>query len=271
MSSQRNNLGENNINKSKNTRMDFAKQPNNMNYRKDEIMHIGRYWNAVKTIMELSKALGRPIRVLDIGCGEMNTAKMLNSSVVVKKENVLAEYVGVDIDDVMARKAYEVYGTSYKTLNARFHIQDLTVNSRLPFDDCYFDLVICFEFMEHLQPRFLPAILTEAHRLLSENGKALFSTPNSNGSREKLPKDHIYEYSFEECLELFNRAGFKVFDAMGTCANITKMPKEEKEALDKILKRFYAAFGHCSPFSSVAIAPLFNPKNCKNVIYHLSR
>lgn len=271
MPSQRNNLGENNINDSKNTRMDFTKQPSNMNYRKDEIMHIGRYWNGVETILELSKNLGRPIKVLDIGCGEMNTAKMLNSAVFCKKEDVLAEYIGVDIDSIMVKKACTAYGQSYKTLNARFHIQDLTVDSKLPFEDGHFDLVICFEFMEHIQPKFLPAILAEARRLLGKNGKALFSTPNSNGSNEKLPKDHIYEYSFEECLTLFDQAGFKVTDAMGTCVNIIKMPKEEKERLDQILKRFYSAFGRGSAFSAVAIAPLFNPKYCKNVIYHLSR
>lgn len=271
MPSQRNNLGIDNIHDSKNTRMDFTKQSGNMNYRKDEIMHIGRYWNGVETILELSKKLGRPIRVLDVGCGEMNTAKMLNSAVFVKKEDVLTEYIGVDIDHIMAKKACALYGNSYKTLNARFHIQDLTVNSELPFGDGYFDLIICFEFMEHVRPKFLPAILSEAHRLLSKEGKALFSTPNSNGSNEKLPKDHIYEYSFEECLTLFNQAGFKVTDAMGTCVNIIKIPKEEREKLNQILKRFYSSFGQGSAFSSVAIAPLFNPKYCKNVIYHLSR
>lgn len=268
MSSQRNKI--HNVNASKNTRMDFSKQLNNMDYRKDEIMHIGRYWNGVKAIMRLSSKLGKPVKVLDIGCGEMNTAKMLNSSVVVEKKSVLAEYVGVDIDYLMAEKARAAY-KGYETLNARFHIQDLTVNSRLPFEDGYFDLIICFEFMEHIQPRFLPAILSEAHRLLNKDGKALFSTPNSNGSNEQLPKDHIYEYSFEECLTLFMQAGFNVTNAMGVCVNITKIPKEEKDKLRPLLNRFYAAFGENSAMAAVATAPLFDPTNCKNVIYHLSR
>lgn len=271
MSSQRNDLGAENINGSKNTRMDFSKQPSNMNYRKDEIMHIGRYWNGVELILEMAKKLNRPVKVLDIGCGEMNTAKMLNSAVFVKKDSVLAEYVGVDIDHIMAERACAAYGGGYKTLNARFHIQDLTVASVLPFVDGYFDVILCFEFMEHVQPVFLPDILAEAHRILNKDGKALFSTPNSNGSNEKLPKDHIYEYSFEECVSLFNGAGFKVNDAMGTCVNITKLPKEEREKLKQITERYNAAFGKGSAFTSVAIAPLFSPKFCKNVIYHLSR
>ena len=270
MPSQRNDLKLDNINDSKNTRMDFRKQSYNMDYRKDEIMHIGRYWNGVKTMISLASELKRPVRVLDIGCGEMNTAKMFNSSVVVKKSTIIERYVGVDIDYKMAEKAKAEYA-GYKTLNADFHIQDLTVDSHLPFPDECFDLIICFEFMEHVHPNFLPAILKEAHRLLNKNGKALFSTPNSNGSSETLPKDHIYEYSFEECISLFSNAGFNIDDAIGTCVNITKMPKEEKDRLNVVLKRFYSAFGNNSAFSAVASAPLFNPKYCKNVIYHLSR
>ena len=188
---------------------------------------------------------------------------------VVKKSSVIEKYVGVDIDYKMAENAMSNYG-GYETLNASFHIQDLTVDSHLPFPDGYFDLIICFEFMEHIQPKFLPKILQEARRLLNCNGKALFSTPNSNGSNEDLPKDHIYEYSFEECISLFSNAGFKIDNAMGTCVNITKIPKQEKELLNGALERVYAAFGRNSAFSAVASAPLFNPRNCKNVVYHLS-
>lgn len=270
MSSQRNNLGEFNTHGSKNTRIDFAKQQNNMDYRKDEIMHIGRYWNGAKTIIELSSRLGRPIRVLDIGCGEMNTAKMLYSAVVVKKSEIIEKYIGVDIDYIMAEKARESF-KGYKTLNAEFLIQDMTVDSHLPFEDEHFDSIICFEFMEHIQPEFLPSVLREAKRLLNKNGVALFSTPNSNGSNVKLPKDHIYEYSYEECMNLFEQAGFKVTDAKGVCINITKIPAEEKKRLQPILNRFYSAFGKNTPFASVASAPLFDPRYCKNVIYHLSR
>lgn len=93
MPSQRNDLGQDNVHNSKNTRIDFSRQSYNMDYRKDEIMHIGRYWNGVKTMMGLSSKLKRPIRVLDIGCGEMNTAKMFNSSVVVKKSSVIEKYI----------------------------------------------------------------------------------------------------------------------------------------------------------------------------------
>ena len=270
MPSQRNDLKERNANGSKNTRMDFSGKED-MDYRKDELMHIGRYWNAVKTMVDTASSIHRPVRVLDIGCGEMNPIKMFSSSVVVKKSDVISEYIGVDIDDIMARRQEEKHGQRLRTCNAKYHIQDLTVNPHLPFESGYFDCIFCFEFMEHINPKFLPAILSEANRLLSPDGKALFSTPNSNGSNEQLPLDHFYEYSYEECLSLFWQAGFNIDSSMGTCVNITKVPKEDRDLLDGALQRIYIAFGRNTPFSAVASAPLFNPIYCKNVIYHLSK
>ena len=80
MPSQRNNLGDYNVNDSKNTRMEMDRSLQVLDIRKDEVMHLARYQNGAKTIIDLAKQLGRPIRVLDIGCGEMNTARMLYHS-----------------------------------------------------------------------------------------------------------------------------------------------------------------------------------------------
>lgn len=271
MPSQRNNLSFMNVNDSKNTRMDFEKLFDTMDYRKDEVMHIGRYTCGAQTIVDLSKKLGRPIRVLDIGCGEMNTVRLFNKVMRVEKAKVLQEYVGVDIDLIMIEKAIAKYGRAFETCNARYITRDLTTDYILPFPDGYFDLIICFEFMEHIKPKFLVRVLEETNRVLSKRGKALYSTPNSNGSNKKLPKDHIYEYSFEECIQLFNSAGYTVENAVGVCVNISKIPEEEKEAAKHIIRRYWEAFGENSPFADVAVAPLFRPNMCKNVLYHLSK
>lgn len=270
MPSQRNDLRLDNANESKNTRMDFSKLNDHMDYRKDEVMHIGRYTNAAGTMVELSKKLGRPIRVLDIGCGEMNSVRLLYRAFQVKKADVVQEYVGVDIDYIMAEKAMK-YKHAYSACKARFVIQDLTVNGKLDFPDGYFDLIICFEFLEHIKTRFAPPILREAFRVLRPGGTALFSTPNSNGSNEKLPVDHVYEYSYEELLQMFSEAGFHVDKAIGVCVNISRIPEEEREAKRELIDRFYQAFGNNTPFACVAMAPIFRPRNCKNVLYRLSK
>lgn len=271
MGSQRNDIGRLNKNGSKNTRMDFTNLDERFDYRKDELMHIGRYSNAAKTMCDLSKKLGRPIRVLDVGCGEMNTVRLFYRSIICKKSDVLEAYYGVDIDTQMIENATERYGQVYKTCNASYIQRDLTVDPKLDFSDGYFDMIISFEFLEHIRTIYAEPILREISRLLSNRGVALISTPNSNGSNKVLPKDHIYEYSFEELTDMFSRSGLLLEGAYGVCINISKIPKEEKERLSSLIKRFEGAFGRDSAFMSVAIAPLFNPRYCKNVIYHLRR
>lgn len=271
MPSQRNNLGDFNVNGSKNTRMEFTKSMSEFDLRKDEVMSIGRVMNAANTMCDIAKKLKRPIRVLDIGCGEMNPVRLFYRSILVKKSDVIESYTGLDIDFKMKENAFKQYGKCYEACNADILIKDLTVDPHLDVPDNYYDLVICFEFCEHIKQEFLPAILAEAHRVLSPEGKALFSTPNSNGSNDKLPKDHVYEYSYEELTELFDEAGFTLDDSVGVCVNISRIPKEEKEDWEEEINRIYAAFGRNSAFASVAVAPLFSPKYCKNVVYHLSK
>ena len=271
MPSQRNNLNEFNVNDSKNTRMEMDKSFLDFDFRKDEVMHIARYMNSARTMSDLSKKLGRPIRVLDIGCGEMNTVRLFYRSFIEKKTDVIESYTGLDIDYKMAERAREKYGKCYDACNAEIVIKDLTVDPHLDVEDNYYDFIVCFEFLEHIKTEFAPAILEEAFRVLNPDGKALFSTPNSNGSNSKLPADHVYEYSYEELIDLFECSGFTVNDAVGVCVNISRIPSEEKEDWDYEMSRIYKAFGYNSAFASVALAPLFSPVNCKNVVYHLSK
>lgn len=269
MPSQRSDLRDKNINNSKNTRMDIDNSGKTLDYRKDEIMHIARYIKGAQTMVDLAKKLGRPIRVLDVGCGQMNTVRLFYKSYVEKKSDIVERYVGVDIDFKMAEKSMEQFKFAYNTCKAEFLIQDLTVEPKLNFSDNYFDLIICTEFLEHINPQMSQPVIEEVFRVLSEEGVALFSTPNSNGSNKVLPKDHFYEYSYEELCEKFNKAGFTVSDTVGLCINISKLPKDYVSSLSGLFDRFNNAFGRNSAFTSVAIAPLIKPEYCKNVLYTL--
>jgi SAM-dependent methyltransferase len=269
MPSQRNDLKDLNINSSKNTRMDIDHAEKELDYRKDEIMHIARYTKGAQSMVDLAKHFGRPIRVLDIGCGQMNTVRLFYKSYVEKKSDIIEKYVGVDIDFKMVEKSREQFKRTYATCNAEFLIQDLTVTPHIDFEDGYFDLIICTEFLEHINPDLSQPIIEEAFRLLGKDGVALFSTPNSNGSNKILPKDHFYEYSYEELIEKFKNAGFVISNTVGLSINLSKLPKEYVQKLSGVFDRFNGAFGRNSAFTSVAIAPLIEPKYCKNVLYVL--
>jgi ubiquinone/menaquinone biosynthesis C-methylase UbiE len=269
MSSERSKLKEN-VNESKNTRMDVDSAISRMDVRKDELMHLGRYQKAVQTAVSLSKTLGRPIRILDLGCGEIYTMRTLYKSFQVKKSDVVKQYIGIDIDDGMLSRVKTQYEKVLTAVNGKVIVKDITVDPKLKVKDDYFDLIVWFEMIEHVKPEFIPPMFEELHRVLSPEGIMLVSTPNATGSNAKLPKDHVYEWGYDELVEVMER-NFELVCARGVCINISKIPAEEKAKKARTIKQVYEAFGENTAFSSTVLGPMFPPKYCKNVIYTLRK
>ena len=266
MPSERSKLQEN-ANDSKNTRMDVVSALSLMDFRKDELMHISRYLNAGQTAIDLSKQLGRPIRMLDIGCGEAYTMRTFYKSFVTKKSDVIKKYVGIDIDEPMLERTAEKYKNVLEIVNGKLIARDLTTNPKLKFKDSSIDLIIWFEMVEHIQPKFVVPILEEARRVLSENGVMLLSTPNSNGSNKVLPKDPLYEWSYEELREVIENVGFSIVSATGVCVNPSKIPTEAWDLQKDAVKAIYNSFGRGTAMSCIAMAPLFPVTYSKNMLF----
>lgn len=120
-----------------------------------EAEHFARYaWAA-------QFALGK--RVLDAACGMAYGTAMLAAAGA-------SETVGVDLDSEVIAKA-----DAGAPPGTRFVVGDLR---KLPFDDGEFDLVVCFEAIEHVTEPEL--VLDELSRILSHNGVLIVSTPNRN-------------------------------------------------------------------------------------------
>jgi SAM-dependent methyltransferase len=101
-------------------------------------------------------------RVLDVGCG---TGKFM-SQLFNYCEPTL---IGVDGVTSVADRAL---ARGYESVKV---VDDLSVDP-LPFDDGYFDCVICKDVMEHLyDPKFA---LAEINRVLRQDGVFLFHVPN---------------------------------------------------------------------------------------------
>jgi SAM-dependent methyltransferase len=132
--------------------------------------HVARYRLAAKF------ARGR--RVLDAGAGEGYGVAMMRAAGA-------ASIVGVDIDDDAVAHARETYG-------AEFIKGDIAA---LPYPDKSFDLVVCFETIEHVSDP--TKALTEVRRVLTDDGLLIISTPNRD---EYLVENefHEREYSPEE-------------------------------------------------------------------------
>jgi SAM-dependent methyltransferase len=137
-----------------------------------EVEHLARYWWAAR------HAAGRT--VLDAGCGvAYGTAALADAGA--------AHVVGVDIvQPVLDAAAPGLPG------NVELRCADVAA---LPFDDGAFDLVVCFEVIEHVEQR--DAVLDELTRVTAPDGLVLVSSPNRAAYVPGNPH-HVHEYLPEE-------------------------------------------------------------------------
>lgn len=135
--------------------------------------HLGRYLWAAQLV--------RDAKVLDAGCGTGYGSKLLLAGEP-------ASLVAVDISADAVTQAEQLLGDT----GARVQPGDLR---RLPFEDGEFDLVVCFEVIEHVsEPE---SILDELRRVIAPSGVLCVSTPNRGVYPGGNPH-HLHEYSADE-------------------------------------------------------------------------
>lgn len=137
-----------------------------------EAEHLARYW--------WSTGLAKGRRVLDAGCGLGYGTNLLAASGAV-------EAVGVDIAEAVVEAAAggAVEGARFVTVG----IHDL------PFEDGSFDLIVCFEVLEHVDRA--PEAIAELTRVLSPDGVLAMSSPNPDVYVPGNPH-HVHEFSPQE-------------------------------------------------------------------------
>ncbi|OGL45655.1 MAG: hypothetical protein A2W05_01840 [Candidatus Schekmanbacteria bacterium RBG_16_38_10] len=151
--------------------------------------HLNRYLLAQKLI--------RGKRVLDFGCGEGYGSNILS----MKASSV----IGLDI----SRETVENARVKYAKGNLNFIIGDCR---SIPFKDNYFDVVISFEVIEHLEEQ--ATMIEEANRILSHDGILIISSPNKKVFTEEggaLNKFHVKELYREEFVDLLEKYFSEVF------------------------------------------------------------
>jgi SAM-dependent methyltransferase len=134
---------------------------------------------------EYASAMARGRRVIDIGCGEGYGSEML--------ARVAESVVGADI----APEVVEHARNRYNAANLDFEVMDV---NHLNATAGSFDLAVSFQVVEHLAD--VSGYFSEAARVLTEDGRALFTTPNrltiSPGSETPINPFHLREYVPEE-------------------------------------------------------------------------
>jgi ubiquinone/menaquinone biosynthesis C-methylase UbiE len=124
-------------------------------------------------------------RVLDVACGTGYGSAVLAGGGAT-------EVIGVDIDPAAIQQARTGYSAGGR---ARFEQGDLR---DLSFEDGSFDLIVCFETIEHMDRQ--DAALDELRRVLRDSGHLLLSSPNRDVFPPGNPH-HVREYVPEELEE----------------------------------------------------------------------
>lgn len=186
------------------------------------LSHLSRYGKAVDLIRQESKRLKRPIKVLDIGCGELWPLRSMVGNPFIREDQLLERYYAVDIEQP---------DTEFVSKRTPLTIirQDLTVqpNFKTTIADGEIDLIICFEFIEHINKPFALPLLDEMKRVLAPGGMLFLSTPNDDHGREQ-DEFHVYEWKFAELKEeLTNR--FELVDCWGTFMRQNSVKKANRE------------------------------------------
>jgi 2-polyprenyl-3-methyl-5-hydroxy-6-metoxy-1,4-benzoquinol methylase len=144
----------------------------------------------------IGKYLRRNDLVLDMACGSGFGTSMLRKHA----DRVL----GIDLDSNSINRALENYGTQ----GGGFQCCDAL---KLPMSNFFFDAVVAFEIIEHVNPDDL---LREIHRTLKPNGLVALSSPqNSLGHIPSTP-DHIIEFSLIQLKEIVGKY-FKIEKIIG--------------------------------------------------------
>lgn len=153
--------------------------------------HLKRY-EFVKTMLSENDIVG------DFACGTGYGTQILSEK--------SAKVIGVDISEKVIKAVKKRYAKNVKTEFVASNILDLTYKN-------YFDRIVSFETVEHLDEADIPRVFQVFFDALKNNGKLVFSVPYMQEKSEAAIKMgfhktfYIDERKIEEWLR---QAGFKV-------------------------------------------------------------
>lgn len=142
--------------------------------------------------------------VLDFGCGDGKMTSLLS--------DISRRIYGVDNQERAINFA------KLMTFNKNISFKK-TYNDIL-FPNNFFDVVVCFDVIEHIPIHLVHYVIYEIKRVLKRNGLLILTTPNRCSLNNRIfghnidPK-HYYEYSFEELDNLLKSEGFHVKEKKG--------------------------------------------------------
>jgi len=127
-----------------------------------------------------------------------------------------------------------------------------------------FNVVVCFEMLEHVEPNMVLETLQVIRRVCTTDARIFISTPCFNG---KAAANHVNEMTFDALAAVFKQEGFEIIDVHGTFASITDYVSdldEHEQIVFTRLRDYYDV-----NILATIFAPM-HPSKSRNCLWELS-
>jgi ubiquinone/menaquinone biosynthesis C-methylase UbiE len=156
-------------------------------------LHRVRVTHILDQVAAVKRMAGRPLRVLDIGCGDGVITKRLREA--FPEETI----EGVDADPVRLERARAAcVGVTFRQEDA----------GTLPYETGAFDVVLCHHVMEHVEDD--RRLLSECYRALAPGGLLVLGIPHEGGAIGRiLRRLHRKMYAEGEHVHFYTISGMR--------------------------------------------------------------
>jgi len=234
-------------------------------FHRDQFGHVLRWFYVAK----LGPSMRENVRILDYGCGSGNLAKLLYHNRWAPKE-----YLGLDVRKQTIDKLNETWKDKQW---CNFKCEDLCrpfpmLDSNSNLIDNGWDIISCFEVIEHIGHANAPQFLENMRLLANKDTVILLSTPNYDDkvgpADNHIIDGEIGEWKHEELQSLLEQY-FLIEKKIGTFASMKDYKDfiykhEWKGKMFDELHQFYD-----SNMMSIIMAPLVPAELARNCIWVL--
>lgn len=221
---------------------------------RDYLAHCLRWSHVIKYLHQGGKY--KTAHVLDVGCGrELPLAKALFS---MRMTHTTGSYTGVDYGPIPWPESISDKTTKW---NMRLYEKTDFVKS----GEGEYDVITCFEMLEHVEPWHSYQTLVKIRECLAENGVAFISTPCYD-QKTGAADNHVNEMSYAGLKAMLACVGLEVEAVYGTFASQKDYKKLMTPAELDLFDRLSAYYE--SNLISVIFAPLF-PEQSRNCLWRL--
>ncbi len=147
-------------------------------------------------VRRIITSLKKTDKVLDVGCGDGKLTSLMAPHVAsitaVDNQKIALQFAKLITDQA------QIKNIKWKQDDAR-NIKEA---------DESFDVVTCFDMVEHVPQETAKKVIRELTRILKKGGKLILTTPNRDELRgrifgHKVIDKHYYEYNYKELEDMF--------------------------------------------------------------------